>query len=424
IEIKPSIHNPPLVDKPFVFVWDVSSDLCEEKFGVKLNLDYFDIIHNKNKGQLGENLVIFYQNNLSKFPYFDRKTGQAVNGGLPQAANLKSILTDFEITVNKLIPDKDFQGLAILDWELWRALFSRMGDPLMKIYQQKSIESIKHEHPDWNEAQQLRWATLEYNLATERILKPILVLGEILRPHALWGYYLYPDCRYYNMTKKDMICSNLEMKKNTEIQWLFDESTALYPSVYLPEFYEDKDFVKNYVANRIREAMRVDDARFSNVSAPVFSYHMLSYKKTIKFLDSQDLLDSIGIAAVLGESGVVFWGGNNMGNSVEACQNLSNYMDDFLGPYCKKLSDAATRCSKDNCNGHGRCVISKFVDNHKVSKRRFLFIDEVMDIVSKLSDNIYNMYDVLQGVEYSSNEPRVSCQCFTSWKGEHCEISL
>lgn len=72
--------------KPFVSIWNAPSLKCETKFGVNLNLSYFDIVANSGDHFEGNEVVIFYKNELGRYPWI-REDGTFVNGGLPQVCN-------------------------------------------------------------------------------------------------------------------------------------------------------------------------------------------------------------------------------------------------------------------------------------------------------------------------------------------------
>ena len=70
----------------------------------------------------------------STCPYPLPQNGQPVNGGVPQNASLKAHLAQVEADIEKAIPDPHFSGLAIIDWEAWRPLWTWNFDSL-DIYQ-------------------------------------------------------------------------------------------------------------------------------------------------------------------------------------------------------------------------------------------------------------------------------------------------
>lgn len=77
------MEGPPLPNRPFLTVWNTPIDKCKDKWNVSLDLDAFDFVVNRNQTWCGEYIVIFYNNQLGLYPFFD-SDGKAVNGGLPQ----------------------------------------------------------------------------------------------------------------------------------------------------------------------------------------------------------------------------------------------------------------------------------------------------------------------------------------------------
>nr|XP_039270178.1 hyaluronidase-1-like [Styela clava] len=420
IAIKQNILSPPLTNKPFVVTWNVASEQCEEIYGVPLDLSDFDIVHNPDKSWRGTTLTIFYADQLGLFPYYDSE-GNAVNGGLPQLADLYAHLKKAAEDIVSSIPEHDFQGLAVIDWEAWRPLWVLEGWGAGLIYQNKSVEKVQKDHPDWTRDKILAQAKLEYESGTKSIMEFTLALGKLLRPKALWGFYLYPDCANYNKngTKDSFKCTDQVLKRNDQIQWVFDDSNALYPSVYLGEWFSNHTSAIYYVAYRILEAMRVDSDRPSDFSIPVFAYHLLTYRKVPEFVSLFDLRDSIGVASLLGSSGMVIWADHNVANSVERCQNLSNYISTTLGPYVKATSDAATLCSYDYCSGHGRCVLSHFPDANSL-KSSYLTVAEATDEILRIKEFGGKVIDLLR-VGSASSKYSTICQCYNGWTGKSCQ---
>ena len=62
--------------------------------------------------------------------------------------------------VQIIIPDPAFSGLAVIDLESWRPIWGRNFDK--KIYQEKSIDKVKKEHPEWSQDKVLDEAEKEF----------------------------------------------------------------------------------------------------------------------------------------------------------------------------------------------------------------------------------------------------------------------
>ena len=128
-------------------------------------------------------------------------------------------------------------------------------------------------------------------------------MGRAMRPNYLWGFYLFPNCYNYGWLEPGYTgrCSKEVRRQNDELLWLWESSTALYPSVYLQVGLKKRailNFTSRFptsqvdslcfcsqasladnpraalmVRNRVQEALRVSTLpRRSGGAAPVFVY--------------------------------------------------------------------------------------------------------------------------------------------------------
>ena len=397
---KININEPVLPKRPFISVWNIETGECDSQYGVKINLKQFDIVSNSKQNRDGNIAVIFYANLLGNYPYFDNNK-KAINGGLPQLGNLTSHLHKCIFDIKHYIPDPDFAGISVIDWEPWTPLWSNMGWGKRKFYQDTSIKNVKKRYPDLNDKQVLKKARTEYEAAAKSYIVETLKICKKMRPKANWGFYLYPDCYNYNKSSIHLECPPQQILRDDEIQWMFDTSTALYPSTYLGYWFKNSNRTEYYTAHRVSEAKRVNFNRPGNVSIPIYVYNNLVYRKTKTFLTLEDLIDSSGISAVLGASGVVLWG-DHMHTSKEQCVKLSKYVNSTLGPFMKLASDAASDCSLESCNGNGRCALTNNKKNSIGISRKmktFLFV------VLKTKHINFVFY----------------CQCYIGFYGDYCQ---
>lgn len=71
---------------PFTAFWNVPSYACSHLFNISLHLDEYGIVANKGENFTGDKVVIFYDDELGYYPYFN-KSSQPINGGLPQVSS-------------------------------------------------------------------------------------------------------------------------------------------------------------------------------------------------------------------------------------------------------------------------------------------------------------------------------------------------
>lgn len=338
---------------PFLTVWNAPTARCLSQYGVDLDLGTFSIVQNENQTFMGENITIFYSEKLGLYP---RYTGQGlpINGGLPQNASLDKHLAVASESIRTWIPDRDFQGLAVVDWESWRPLWERDWDS-KQVYQVKSRELVRSGHPDWSPAQVEAAARADFQEAGRKFMERTLKLGQQERPKGLWGFYGFPDCYNYYRDKSANYtgeCPAAELERNDQLLWLWNVSSALYPDIYLSLGLRHLDReVLLYSRHRILEAMRAGAPSASTV----FPYARIVYTYTLDFLSQasgrrwvlfsvsvsiwsersfvlsqEHLVYTLGESAALGSAGVVLWGDNAFSKS-EVGQQFIDLLPPSIG---------------------------------------------------------------------------------------------
>ncbi|KAL8212295.1 UNVERIFIED_CONTAM: hypothetical protein K2H54_042442 [Gekko kuhli] len=223
--------GPLLEDLPFLTVWNAPSQECQEKYNVSLNLGIFDVVVNQNESFMGKEMTLFYSNRLGYYPYYT-KNGTAVYGGVPQNASLEDHLWKAQLDIKKTILETSFKGLAVIDWESWRPLWVRNWDS-MEIYKNKSMDLVRGQHPDWPPDKVAKKAQMEFEQSSQAFMEQTLLLGKTLRPGGFWGFYGFPNCYNYENKQDNYTgeCPEIEKQRNEELQWLWNQSQALYPSI-------------------------------------------------------------------------------------------------------------------------------------------------------------------------------------------------
>lgn len=268
---------PPIIPNvPFVWAWNAPTELCVGKFDEPLDMSLFSLIGSPRKESTGQKVTIFYADRLGYYPFIDTKNVQ-INGGIPQLGNLQKHLDKAETDILHYIPT-DNVGLAVIDWEEWRPTWIRNWKP-KDIYRNKSIELVQQQNPQINITDAIKRAKEEFEKAGKNFMLETLKLGKSLRPNHLWGYYLFPDCYNHNYASPNYkgSCPDIEKRRNDGINWLWKESTALYPSIYLKSNIHSSVKAALFVRNRVQEAIRVSQEPNPQNPLPIFVYARLVF---------------------------------------------------------------------------------------------------------------------------------------------------
>lgn len=284
-ERQPAATGPLLEGRPFFVVWNMPTAHCKERYGIDLDLSDFDIIENRHERFLGQNITIFYRNKLGLYPYLS-KGGSEVNGGIPQRGFLRAHLAKAKSQIEALLKPH-FHGLAVIDWEEWRPLWVQ-NFGLKARYQELSKALVREKHPEASIEEVAQLARNEFNEAAREFLFSTLQLGVQLQPDRWWGFYGLPSCpnyrrSFYNYTG---YCHPKTTERNDRLDWLWGQSTALYPSIYLPYQMAGSSDAALMVRFRVLEALRVASKYPSSATAtPVLPYARLAFAHTLHFLD-------------------------------------------------------------------------------------------------------------------------------------------
>uniref|UniRef100_A0A8C6FTL7 Hyaluronidase n=1 Tax=Moschus moschiferus TaxID=68415 RepID=A0A8C6FTL7_MOSMO len=324
---------PPLISNTsFLWAWNAPVERCVNKrFQLPPDLRLFSVKGSPQKSATGQFITLFYADRLGYYPHIDEKTGNTVHGGIPQLGNLKNHLEKAKTDIAYYIPN-DSVGLAVIDWENWRPTWARNWKP-KDVYKDESVELVLQKNPQLSFPEASKIAKEDFETAGKSFMQETLKLGKLLRPNHLWGYYLFPDCynHNYNHPTYSGNCSDLEKRRNDNLNWLWKESTALFPSVYLNIKLKSTPKAAFFVRNRVQEAIRL--SKIVNVESPlpVFVYARPVFTDGSSTYLSQVSKSSKGV-------------------------KLSNYLNTTLNPYIINVTLAAKMCSQVLCHDEGVCT--------------------------------------------------------------------
>ncbi|XP_069559450.1 hyaluronidase-2 [Brachyistius frenatus] len=400
--------------KPVLLAWNAPTEDCAPRQGVTLSLDQFDIVASPNEGFVRQTLTIFYKERLGWYPYYDHG-GTAFNGGLPQLASLTQHYEKMPEGVQKYIREPEAKGLAVIDWEEWRPLWIRNW-VIKDIYRNKSREMVAKKNPDWTPEQVGKVAQQEFELSARKFMLETLKLAKNLRPNQLWGFYLFPDC--YNHDYRSGLksytgrCPAVEMERNDQLNWLWMECTALFPSIYMGSVLRSTNYGRLFVRNRVKEAMRLASVG-DGLARPVFVYTRPTYNSQMTLLTETDLVSTIGESVALGAAGVIFWGDTSYANSNASCSILNGYLQGPLGRYLLNVSTAAEQCSQALCKSHGRCL--RRVQDSDV----YLHLSPSTHRITSQSGQL-KVTGVSGQAELAALRTNFQCQCYSGYRGDGC----
>ncbi|KAG5845929.1 hypothetical protein ANANG_G00144390 [Anguilla anguilla] len=406
---------PPLYEGlPFIVVWNIPTIACR-KHAIPLDTSPFRAVTTPAKVP-GQPLMLFYSNRLGLYPHVNAATKQKLYGGIPQRGNLTASLAKAQTDIAHYITSESDPGMAVIDWEDWRPLWERNWGS-KRIYRILSIIHARQKHPFMSSSQTVAAAKRQFQDAARNYMAATLGLGVRQRPRYLWGFYLFPNCYNYGWAEPGYTgrCPAEAQSQNDELLWLWESSTALYPSVYLLSSLGGSGSAALYVRNRVQEAMRVALLPKRPFTAPVYVYTRPVFPDQNKsFLSTGDLVSTIGESAAVGASGSVLWGASADYNDKTSCEALSNYLTSTLNPYIANVTAAAKLCSRSLCQGNGRCVRKNYdsSDYLHLNPRTFTIIRYKMSYVA---------IGRLTVSDLSVFGKKFTCQCYA---GRDCSPKL
>uniref|UniRef100_A0A3P8XHZ2 Hyaluronidase n=1 Tax=Esox lucius TaxID=8010 RepID=A0A3P8XHZ2_ESOLU len=340
---------------PFLFMWNAPTELCKTRFGLGLDLSHFQIVSSTLKSATNQRISIFYTDRFGLFPYVNEDTGEMYDEGLPQLMDFQKHSELAKDDVEYYIP-MDQPGLAILDLEEWRPQWVRNWGR-KDIYRDLSIETVKTKNSNLSDDEAKDRAKIMFEGAAKQYFLQSILIGKSLRPNRLWGFYLYPDCYNYDYNQDinsySGSCPKIEQERNDELLWLWKESTALFPSIYLELILKDSYQARLYVRHRIQEAMRVSMLPIQSYAIPIYAYIRPVFKDSgDDYMSEYDLVNTIGEAAALGAAGIISWGDMDVTDS----EVYILFLYTIMNPYILNVSTATQLCSKALCKANGRCI--------------------------------------------------------------------
>ena len=275
------------------------------------------------------------------WPTIDGKTGAGRGGSLPQRANRSAAMASIRQAFDELPPD--FSGALQFDWEKW--------DPLWEYtpaqYRNASIRWVNERKPGLGPDAVLALARTEWESAAKEWLLGPLLEARRRFPKAKVGYYNYPKCANGMKCEQYPEGTNATAA-NDRLAWLWEASTALFPTVYY-------DFVWHSGPHPIvAEAVRVGQTADHPVAVvPVWWYYGCgSYSR---FCPKENVDSQLSAVAAAGADGLAIWGGS--WNVTKAgCASIESYIATVLGPAARQFIGRGSHRVKSDVRGGPDCA--------------------------------------------------------------------
>jgi beta-D-xylosidase 4 len=299
---------------------------------------------------------------------------RGINGGIPQKGNLSAHLEKFRVDFAALVPSPDYRGFCLLDFEQFRGDWNSTPDA----YRAASVAAA-----GGNET----LGKLQYETAAKAFMLGTIAAVKAVRPGCKTGYYGYPrndlptaagvspsfkkycdahpfDCTFAGYGHG--AAGDAQRALNDELHWLFEASTAVFPSIYLgvlPEDAAHHSVANNtrYIQQTVEEAIRLSSA---DKVVPVTWYLYDNYPRSPHWhsLSAGDLRTELEVPLQAGAKALLLWGATSNTTAGIGEADLQKYVNQTLSPLVAEI------CAKYGCPGAERTFL-KTTDNAAVASR-------------------------------------------------------
>lgn len=287
--------------------------------------------------------AFFYEHELGHYPRV--YNGKAENGGIPQRANLEAHLGKVRFDVERKIPDPDWDGFGIIDFESWGPLLA--GN--QPFYREESRRFIAAERPGIGEEELERRARASFESAARTFLLKTLEACRAARPRAKWGFYCYPQPYHKSIEK--------------QLAWLWDAVDVLYPGFYFSNYgvidgqptegQTPIGVTIQQMRDHLGMARRIADAQKQRkLVVPLLSPRYFEVNKVYAWraLNDADAEITLRLPWLCGADGAVFW--DDVRNEADAAL-LRRYFESTFGPAALRLREEVKARAKET-GGEGR----------------------------------------------------------------------
>jgi hyaluronoglucosaminidase len=250
--------------------------------------------------------VMFYEHQFGLYPrIWVPPNNPAViyndNGSIPQRTDWPAHLAKARQDIARMIPDPNWEGDAILDFEAWDPVWNLLNWRM----KEESRRHVRARFPGLTMAQVEARAKQEFEAAAIDFMVRTIQFCKQERPRAKWGYFGYPYV-------------HLDPYRATHHQRIFDECTAFYPDIYTTDYGGTDPSVRPETGRRLASVWeqgartKLGIARQIAGTRPVYAviwtrYHDMNRFYAGQFINDLDLRNAITVPRSAGADGSVFW---------------------------------------------------------------------------------------------------------------------
>jgi len=270
-------------------------------------------------------------------------------GGVPQRGDLNVQLAQVEHAVNILIPDPEWEGYAVYDFESWHPIWEINNWTPWQRYMEASRQLVQEDHPDWSEDQVEAQAKIEFEEGAKKYFLETLKKAQEMRPNAKWGFYGYPNRVYFDSSRELGVGYPEKSKRyNDRLGWLWDASDAIFNSIY--QFYpsDRSEFVNDrneiYITENVQEAIRVANGKKPVIPFTWAVYHPSGFPFPNEPVHTTNLMQMYRIPFEQGAAGAIHWVGTGNEDTLREYYNSTVYgvLDEVTGKICSIHYDIQT----------------------------------------------------------------------------------
>ncbi len=290
--------------------------------------------------------VILYQHLFGLFP----KAGVHITRSRP--TYMQEHLARIAADLDRMIPDPDFPGIAVIDYECWANQWDRTPNTSSSLGPEAEDQDYRDDWTDYllqqnphvfdgmTPAQREAHCKQTYDEAAKEFYLATLNECKRLRPAARWGYYGYPWSFYraWETGLQNIGYGNhtgLASQRNNELRWLWDAVDVLLPSVYAikksvpdgqvtdPAIEDTAEDNRTWIRSNVAEAYRLAQGKPVYVYV-WFRYHEQAGRHAHRHINGANLWQMIEEPYLAGADGIIIW------DDIRTRRDFTNIQDYML----------------------------------------------------------------------------------------------